>query len=189
MAIQVHFTCYMFVCYTQFLNVPSEPNNTEGSELQITNKAPKPCSHNKPTTIYNTLHLNWKYNNHCLPPIFLQSTDCSPASLPGTMITGAALQLWKQYSLTLPCSTLWIRPLPRVPRMTAAGFSRSASRHITFPASPSTIRALVRTLQNPGTCINPLRKIWKRSKNRNSQMCILHTSSILAIRNHLALFF
>jgi len=61
------------------------------------------------------------------------------------MIIGAALQLWKQYSLTLPCSTLWIRPLPRVPRMTAAGFSRSASRHITFPTSPSTIRALVRT--------------------------------------------
>lgn len=40
---------------------------------------------------------------------------------------------------------LWIRPLPRVPRMTAAGFSRSASRQITFPASPSTILAFVRT--------------------------------------------
>jgi hypothetical protein len=26
--------------------------------------------------------------------------------LPGTMIIGAALQLWKQYSLTLPCNTL-----------------------------------------------------------------------------------
>jgi hypothetical protein len=32
--------------------------------------------------------------------------------------------------------------------MTAAGFSRSASRQITFPGSPSTIRALVWTLQN-----------------------------------------
>jgi hypothetical protein len=31
--------------------------------------------------------------------------------------------------------------------MTAAGFSRSASRQITFPGSPATIRALVWTLK------------------------------------------
>jgi len=37
----------------------------------------------------------------------VQSTiDSSPASFPGTIMTGADLQLWKQYSLTLPCSTL-----------------------------------------------------------------------------------
>ena len=89
---------------------------------------------------------------------------------PGTIMTGADLQLWKQYSLTLPCSTLkvqqqwerereiererwreggrmnlWIMPLPLVPMTTAAGFNFSASLHIVLPVSPSTIRALVLT--------------------------------------------
>lgn len=56
------------------------------------------------------------FSNTRNPPFFSGSTtsthqqlfefdyanDSSPASLPGTMITGAHLQLWKQYSLTLP---------------------------------------------------------------------------------------
>lgn len=90
---------------------------------------------------------------------------------PGTIMTGADLQLWKQYSLTLPCSTLhWenpksriktkitikknssqiysnllTKPRPRVPIMTAAGFNISASLQITLPASPSTTRATLFT--------------------------------------------
>lgn len=40
---------------------------------------------------------------------------------------------------------LWRMLRPRVPMMTAAGFSLSASLHIAFPASPSTILAFVLT--------------------------------------------
>lgn len=88
-------------------------------------------------------------------------------------MTGADLQLWKQYSLMLPCSTLHNNPKgeshqiktqittstcsyinisnlltklrPRVPIITAAGFSLSASLQITLPASPSTTRATLFT--------------------------------------------
>jgi hypothetical protein len=73
---------------------------------------------------------------------------------------------------------LWTRLLPRVPRMTAAGFSRSASRQITFPGSPSTIRALVWTLQNfpiKGTCVNSLCKPRKRNRTyRISELTGFH---------------
>ena len=137
-----------------------------------------------------TIHRQKKHNE--------KNSDFIPR--PGTIITGAALQLWKQYSLTLPCNTLdrrrkkarkvknkqhtvkkkkkggkkkdylCIRLRPLVPMITATGFTFSATLQIALPASPSTIRVTIFTCSRI--------YILMKSENYRDIVDLIHTGEL-----------